>query len=194
MTRGALEGGFADGAREAAAAFRTALGVLACPGTVRGVAGVHPPDGLSTAAGVLLLTLADAETPLWLPERLRGGAAAQWLRFHTNAPQVDRPDLATFAVGHWGELMPLDDWPMGEPAYPDRSATLIVEVAALVGGQELALSGPGIEDTARLAPVLPAGAAAALRRNAARYPLGLDIFFAAGERVAGLPRSTKIGE
>jgi alpha-D-ribose 1-methylphosphonate 5-triphosphate synthase subunit PhnH len=189
----ALEGGFADRPRQSAVAFRVALDVLARPGRMREVAGATPPDGLSVAAGVLLLTLTDAETPLWLPERLRHGAVAEWLRFHANAPQVSESEQAMFAVGRWEELLPLEHWPAGEPAYPDRAATLIVEVAALEGGPVLELSGPGIDSRARLAPVLPSGAAEMLRVNAARFPLGLDFFFTAGGRVAGLPRSTRIG-
>ncbi len=102
-----LAGGFADRARESAVAFRAALDVLARPGQVRGVTGVEPPGGLSVAAAALLLTLADAETPLWLPERLRAGAVAEWLRFHTNAPQGTGRGQAMFAVGRWEELAPL---------------------------------------------------------------------------------------
>jgi alpha-D-ribose 1-methylphosphonate 5-triphosphate synthase subunit PhnH len=191
--RGALEGGFIDRPREAAVAFRAALDVLSRPGRIRDVGGGQPPDGLSVAASALLLTLADTETPLWLPERFRSGVVAEWLRFHTNAPQVTDRAQAMFAVGNWDELMPLEDWAVGEPAYPDRSATLIVEVVALEGGPVLDLSGPGIEQSAQLAPALPDGAAVALRRNAAGFPLGLDFFFAAGGQVAGLPRSTRIG-
>ncbi|MGR3715960.1 MAG: phosphonate C-P lyase system protein PhnH [Thermohalobaculum sp.] len=193
MMQSGLEGGFSDRPRQSAVAFRAALDVLARPGQVRGVTGVEPPGGLSVAAAALLLTLADAETPLWLPERLRVGAVAEWLRFHTNAPQAAGRGQAMFAVGRWEELLPLEDWPAGEPAYPDRAATLIVEVAALDGGPVLALSGPGIDGHARLAPMLPEGAAEALRVNAARFPLGLDFFFTAGRQVAGLPRSTRIG-
>ena len=118
---------------------------------------------------------------------------APWRRFHANAPQAAGPGQAMFALGRWEELLPLEHWPAGEPAYPDRAATLIVEVAALEGGPVLELSGPGIDGSARLAPVLPSGAVAALRANAARFPLGLDFFFTAGGQVAGLPRSTRIG-
>jgi alpha-D-ribose 1-methylphosphonate 5-triphosphate synthase subunit PhnH len=196
MTAAVLENGFADRPRQSAVAFRVALDALARPGRVGAVSGAIPPDGLSVAAGVLLLTLADAETPLWLPERLRKGphgGAAEWLRFHTNAPLAARRGQAMFAVGGWDELLPLEDWPVGEPAYPDRSATLIVEVAALEGGRVMDLSGPGIDCRSRLAPVLPQGAAAALAANAARFPLGLDFYFTAGARLAGLPRSTRIG-
>lgn len=186
-----LEGGFADRARESAVVFRAALDALSRPGSLHKTAGVAPPEGMSVAAGALLLTLADAETPLWLPDRLRGGAA-EWLRFHTNASQVDQRGQAMFAVGHWDELTPLEDWSAGDPAYPDRSATLIVEVEALEGGVALELSGPGIDGTTRLAPVLPEGAAAALARNAARFPLGVDFFLTVGRRITGLPRSTRI--
>ena len=189
----ALEGGFADTPRQSAVAFRAALDALARPGRIREITGAKPPDGLSVAAGVLLLTLADAETPLWLPERLRDGAVAEWLRFHANAPQAAGRGQAMFAAGRWEELLPLEDWPAGEPAYPDRAATLIVEVAALAGGPVLELSGPGIDGRARLAPILPEGAAEVLRVNAARFPLGLDFFFTAGGQVAALPRSTRIG-
>jgi alpha-D-ribose 1-methylphosphonate 5-triphosphate synthase subunit PhnH len=188
-----LEGGFADRARDSAVVFRAALDVLARPGRIRELTGATPPEGLSAAAGALLLTLTDAETPLWLPERLGGGAVAEWLRFHTNAPRAAGRGQAMFAVGRWEELLPLEDWPAGEPAYPDRSVTLIVEVAALEGGPVLELSGPGIDGAAQLAPVLPSGAAEVLRVNAVRFPLGLDFFFTAGRRVAGLPRSTRIG-
>jgi len=192
MMAAVLESGFADRPRQSAVAFRAALDALARPGRLHEVSGMISPEGLSVAVGVLLLTLADAETPLWLPERLRG-SAAEWLRFHTNAPLVAKRGQAMFAVGRWDELMPLADWPAGEAAYPDRSVTLLVEVAALEGGAVLELSGPGIDGAARLAPVLPDGAAAALRVNAARFPLGLDFFFTAGGRLAGLPRSTRIG-
>jgi alpha-D-ribose 1-methylphosphonate 5-triphosphate synthase subunit PhnH len=203
MTAAVLENGFDDRPRQSAVAFRAALDALARPGQVREVTGAVPPAGLSVAAGVLLLTLTDAETRLWLPERLRNGPVAEWLRFHTNAPFVCGRGQAMFAVGFWDELMPLEDWPPnnwppnnwpgGEPAYPDRSATLIVEVTALEGGPVLDLSGPGIDGAAQVAPVLPDDAAAALKANAARFPLGLDFFFTAGDRLIGLPRSTRIG-
>jgi alpha-D-ribose 1-methylphosphonate 5-triphosphate synthase subunit PhnH len=188
----ALQGGFADPPVAAAVAFRAALGALARPGRVRTLAGAAAPPGLSPACAALLLVLADAETPLWLPERLREGEVADWLRFHTNAPEAGR-GAAMFGVGRWAELVPLEDWPADDPAYPDRSATLAVEVPALEGGSPLRLAGPGIRDSAAFAPVLPDGAAEALRWNAARFPLGLDFFFTAGNRLAGLPRSTRIG-
>ena len=51
------------------------------------------------------------------------------------------------------------------------------------------LTGPGIRDTARL--TLPE--AETFRRNARLFPLGLDFFLTAGDRVAALPRTTRVG-
>ncbi|GMG83378.1 phosphonate C-P lyase system protein PhnH [Paralimibaculum aggregatum] len=188
----ALSGGFADPARDGAAAFRAVLSAMAHPGRIERLAGAAPPAGISPAAGALMLALADAETPVWLPERLAGGPVAEWLRFHTNAPAAAGRSAAAFALGRWEELVPLADYPAGCPSYPDRSATLVVDLPALEGGPALTLSGPGLAAPARFAPMLPAEAAAALAENAARFPLGVDVCFAAADRVAALPRSTRL--
>ena len=187
------EGGFDDPAQQAARVFRAVLDAMARPGAVLPVAGATPPKGLSAAAGAVLLTLADAETPVWLAPRLAAGPVAGWLAFHTNAPVAATRGAARFAVGRWEELAPLDRWPAGVPDYPDRSATLIVEIDALEGGPALRLTGPGIAGARSFAPTLPEEAAAALAANAARYPLGVDLILTAGDRVAALPRTIRTG-
>ncbi|MEM1384444.1 MAG: phosphonate C-P lyase system protein PhnH [Pseudomonadota bacterium] len=188
-----LSGAFDDRPRQAAASFRAMLRALSRPGRIESIDPVAPPHPLEAAAAALLLTLADATTPLWLPERLRGTDSAAWLLFHTNAPQtVDRAE-AEFALGRWEELLPIEAWPQGEPQFPDRSTTLIVETAGLDGGATLTLSGPGIREAQSWSPLLPADAVPMLQANARKSPLGLDFFFTAGSRVAGLPRSIRIG-
>jgi alpha-D-ribose 1-methylphosphonate 5-triphosphate synthase subunit PhnH len=109
-----------------------------------------------------------------------------WVAFHTGAPLVARPEAA-FAVGTWEALLPLGDYPLGTAEYPDRSATLIVECGRL-DSEGARLTGPGIRDAARLS--LPE--VAAFAANARHFPLGLDFFLTAGDRVAGLPRTTKV--
>lgn len=188
----AMTGGLADPARDAAVAFRAALDAMARPGSVRRFEGATPPDGLCQAAAVLLLCLADAETPLWLAPGISAGPAAEWLRFHTNAPFVTERGEAMFGVGAWDALAPFEEWAAGDPAYPDRSATLIVQLDALTGGPALRLRGPGIEGSAQIAPRLPRDAAPALKANAARYPMGCDLFLAAGAEALALPRSTRL--
>ncbi len=183
----ALTGGFENAPHASAHAFRVALDVLARPGKIAEISGATPPAPLSPAAGTLLLTLCDPETPVWLAPALGGGDIAHWLRFHTGAPVVESRAAAMFAVGPWPELLPIRDFAIGTPEYPDRSATLIVEMDTLTP-TGATLRGPGIEATAALG--LPADEA--FRQNAALFPLGLDFFFTAGSRIAGLPRSTKL--
>lgn len=188
-----LDGAFADPPQQAARCFRRVLDAMARPGTVHDVPGVVPPPELSAAAGAVLLVLCDADTRLWLPRRLAGSAVERWLAFHTNLQPVSERSQADFALGRWEDLAGLADWPAGTPDHPDRSATLIVELDALEGGPELRLSGPGVKGTRPFAPTLPAGAALELAASHRRFPLGLDLLLAAGERIAGLPRSTAIG-
>jgi alpha-D-ribose 1-methylphosphonate 5-triphosphate synthase subunit PhnH len=189
MKGGALDGGFADPAIGAARVFRAALQAMARPGTVHRVTGARPPAPLSPAAGALALTLADHDTGLWLGPSIDTAAVRDWLSFHAGAPFV-LPAEARFAFGRWPELA-LDAFPAGTPEYPDRSATLVVEVDELATDPARAhrLTGPGIEREAWLSVPDPA----ALVANRARYPLGLDFFLTCGDRLAALPRTVRIG-
>lgn len=178
-----LSGGFADPARDAAHAFRAVMAAMAQPGTIQPVTGAEAP-GLSIAASVVLLTLCDATTPLYLAGKSDTPALRQWIAFHIGAPLV-APEQAAFALGRWSDLQPLHRFSIGLPDYPDRSATLIVEMDNLTGhGQRL--SGPGIQTTAHLS--LPE--TEAFQRNAAHFPLGLDFILTAGRQLAALPRTT----
>ncbi|MGY6411174.1 MAG: phosphonate C-P lyase system protein PhnH [Alkalilacustris sp.] len=181
-----LTGGFADPAVEAARAFRAVLQAMARPGRIARLEGAAPPAPCSPAAGAVLLTLVDAETPLHLAGRHDCDALRDWVRFHTGAPLVGRAE-AMFALGDWAALGPLAEYAQGTPEYPDRSATLIVEVERLEAAGAR-LTGPGIRDAAALSLPEPAAFAA----NAARFPLGLDFVLTAGDRMAALPRTTRV--
>ena len=91
------------------------------------------------------------------------------------------------ALGTWEALAPLSVYPAGLPAYPDRSATLIVESETL-SASGATLAGPGIRTTAQLS--LPE--TAAFQANQALFPLGLDFLFTSGNRVAALQRTTEV--
>lgn len=186
MDASQLEGGFADAPIEAARAFRAAMRAMARPGTIEQMGAARPPAPASAAAGTLLLTLCDHETGLHLAGRHDTPALRDWVAFHTGAPIVPA-ERAQFALGAWEALMPLSQYAPGTPDYPDRSATLIVEMDRLEP-RGATLSGPGIRDRAALS--LPDREA--MRANAARFPLGLDFFLTCGARVAALPRSTKV--
>lgn len=185
MTPAALQGGFADAPVQAAVAFRACLQAMARPGSIHRVQGAVPPAPLSPAAGAALLVLADPGTPVHLAGAHDTAMVRDWVTFHTGAPLVG-PGEAAFAVGVW-KALEIGAFRIGTPEYPDRSATLIVELAVLAG-EGASLRGPGIRDRAALS--LPD--VAPFQRNAALYPLGLDFLFTCGDRIAALPRTTKV--
>lgn len=184
MTPDALTGGFSDAPVQSAHAFRASLEAMARPGSLYTLTGAIPPAPLSVAAGVLVLTLCDGTTPVHLAGAHDCAPLRDWITFHTGAPLVGAAQ-ATFAIGIWDALHPVTRFAIGQPHYPDRSATLLVECAELSPSGPR-LHGPGINGTAHLS--LPE--TAAFIANRAHFPLGFDCFFTAGAHVAGLPRST----
>ncbi|MFJ5368256.1 phosphonate C-P lyase system protein PhnH [Bosea sp. CER48] len=196
-TQAMIAPGFSEPVFQSQAAFRALLAALSEPGTLQRVAaGLTPPEGLTAATATALLTLADYETPVWLPATLRNGPAGAWLRFHCGAALVDDPAAAAFAVldGAAGEPK-LSAFNLGTDQFPDRSTTVIVQVSAFEGGAALALAGPGIPGTRSIAPQgLRPGFADELHENGALYPLGVDVVLAHGDGMLGLPRSTQVEE
>ena len=186
MDSAALTGAFSNAPIDAAFAFRAAMNAMARPGRIERIAGATPPAPLSVAAGSLLLTLCDPETPLYLAGDYDCAPVRDWVTFHCGAPFAG-PGRAMFAVGAWGDLAPLDAYGIGTAEYPDRSASLIVECEAITTDGPR-LTGPGIESSASLS--LPE--VAAFQANATLFPLGLDFWFTAGDQIAALPRTTKV--
>jgi alpha-D-ribose 1-methylphosphonate 5-triphosphate synthase subunit PhnH len=181
-----FEGGFADAPIDAAHAFRAALSAMSRPGRIEVLDRARPPEPLSDAAGTLILTLCDGETPVCLAGRHDNPAVRDWITFHTGAPFADAAD-AMFAIGTWDALLPLAAYATGKPEYPDRAATLIVETEG-VALAPMILSGPGIRTTATAE--LPA--ALLIARERAGFPLGLDFFFTHGTSLTALPRTTRL--
>jgi alpha-D-ribose 1-methylphosphonate 5-triphosphate synthase subunit PhnH len=182
----ALFGGFAEAPVQSARAFRALLEAMARPGTIWQVEGASPPAPLSVAAGVAILTLCDGTTPLHLAGAADCPAVRDWVTFHAGAPLCAAQD-AMFAVGTWADLHPIDQFSIGDPDYPDRAATLIVEMPALAP-KGARLTGPGIREAVQLS--LPE--TAAFRANRALFPLGFDTLLCSGDQIAGLPRSTHV--
>lgn len=186
MDADALAGGFADPAIDAARVFREVLQAMARPGRIARITGATPPPGLSVAAASVLLTLADETTPVHLAGTCDSAAIRDYLRFHTGAP-ISARKHAAFAVGDWAALAPLDDYALGTDEYPDRSATLIVEMPAL-SDAGARLTGPGIRSHAHLS--LPE--IGPFIANARHFPRGLDFIFTSGDAIAALPRTTRV--
>ncbi|WP_043364184.1 phosphonate C-P lyase system protein PhnH [Belnapia sp. F-4-1] len=187
-----LTPGFADPVPDAQACFRALLEAMARPGRVERLAALpEAPAPLAPAAAAVLLTLADAETPVWTDA---GPVAEDWLRFHAGCPLVAEPGLAGFLLATGG-LPALAALEAGTEEEPHRSATLIVQVAGLELGGGWRLTGPGIEREHRLqVEGLPRGFLADWAANGARFPRGIDLVLCAGNRLAALPRTTRIEE
>jgi alpha-D-ribose 1-methylphosphonate 5-triphosphate synthase subunit PhnH len=185
--------GFADPVLDSQRAFRAVLEAMARPGRVvelDGPPGVPKP--LAPAAAAVCLALVDLDTPLWLDAAAAGTAA--YFRFHCGCPIAEAPDAAVFALlADGGRLPPLDRFSAGDAEFPDRSATLILQVAGLRAGEGRRLAGPGIDGSAGLAvDGIDEAFWAAWAENRLRFPLGFDAILAAGDRLAALPRTVRV--
>jgi len=187
--------GFADPVVQSQQTFRAVLEAMAHPGRIVSLpAAPPPPSPLNPAAYALGLALVDFETPLWLDEAAASPEVIESLRFHCGCPIVDAPGAARFALIAGTEaLLPLDAFDPGLDAYPDRSATLIIQVQTIAPVPGVRLSGPGIAEAAALdIPCVPASFWRGWRRNHALYPRGVDVIFAAPGALAALPRSVAV--
>ncbi|ANL32333.1 phosphonate C-P lyase system protein PhnH [Rhizobium phaseoli] len=191
----ALTGGFAEPVFHPQSVFKMLMDGMARPGTIQTVQpDTAPPAPLGIAAGAIALTLCDHDTSVWLSQRLAKSAAPEWLGFHTGAPLTTEKAEARFAFTEAGTaLCPFGLFAAGTQEYPDRSTTLIIELAELEGGRRLALTGPGIQTVAEIAPVgLPETFLRLWTENRALFPRGIDIVLTSGKRFVCLPRTTKI--
>jgi alpha-D-ribose 1-methylphosphonate 5-triphosphate synthase subunit PhnH len=191
--------GFDDPVFDAQHVFRCAMMALAQPGTLHRLnVRLKPPAPLSPGIAALALTLCDFETAIWLDDHLQtNGEVTSFLRFHTGASFVEHRDKATFGlIGAVDHLLDLQGFSIGTLEYPDRSATLVIDVCHLRDNADgLVLSGPGIDGKARL----DAGPAVTRLRpfwaeNHKLFPRGIDAIFVANDIIAAVPRSTKVTE
>lgn len=190
-----LQPGFADPVFDGQKAFRAILDATAYAGRPQDVGvDVDAPAPLAGATVAVCLSLLDFETPLWLDPKADGEAVAAYLRFHCGAPIVAESRAAQFAVIADPASMPdLAAFNPGEDRYPDRSATLIIQVPSLTQGPRTRWSGPGIDGAIEPGIAgLPAWFWHAWRGNRELYPTGVDVLFCAGRSVVGLPRGIMV--
>ncbi len=192
----AMQGGLGEPVYQSQRIFRSLMDAMARPGTIKPVAtDARPPFPMLPLTAAVLATMADADTPVWLDGAMKDiGALKDWLTFHVGAPLVDEPDVATFAVLTGKRDMPaLESFAKGLQDYPDRSATLLIQVERLENKPDWRLSGPGIRDTQPLAvsPLSPLFVVQ-WQENHKLFPRGVDVVFIAPEAIACLPRTTAI--
>ena len=181
--------GFADPVRDAQACFRAILGAMARPGSLHRLPlGLTPPGPLDPATAAVLLTLLDGEASLAVTPAFR--PAAPWIGFHCGIAVT--AGAAGFVLADaLPDLATLD---AGSDECPEASTTVILQVPALGSGTGYVLAGPGLEHpTAFAAGGLPADFVALWAANHGLYPRGVDLILCAGETIAALPRTTRIG-
>lgn len=190
--------GFAEPVFDSQRLFRAAAMAMARPGVPQQIddrqnhaLGLPHVEGVHAASLAWLLALADIDTPVWLDERLRDGVLPQYLRFHTGAEITavrQQASFALFGADYQGAYF--EGFPIGLDAYPEQSATLIVQTSALTSGSPHVIRGPGVPTTITLRiDGIGEHFWEAWHMNHAHYPCGVDVVFTAGRAVMGLPRS-----
>lgn len=193
-----VDSGFADPVMQSQAVFRAMLDAMAKPASQQRVAGLmRAPKPLSPVAAALAATLLDADTPVWLgPTLALQPAVKAWIAFHTSARVVANPGEALFAFCADPAQMPtFDNFAQGTQEYPDRSATIILQVGQFEGGDELSFEGPGIASTVSFAPdPMPRHFREQWLANRKRFPRGVDLVLAGPADIAALPRTARLIE
>ena len=191
-----LPAGFADKVLSAQSTFRSVMDAMACPGSVQRIAAVAgAPAAMMRGTAAIALTLFHHDTPLWLdPKISETPEVGKWLRFHTGAPVVADSSICSFAlIGDTRALPALDRFAFGSNEYPDRAATLILQVESLAQGPAFELRGPGINGRAVLRATLqPTDLFERLVINAALFPRGIDVVLVADDAVVAIPRTTRL--
>lgn len=191
----AMTGGFSEPVFQAQSVFRMLMDAMARPGTLQTIAPpVSPPEPLSPAAGAIGLCLLDHDTPVWLTAGLQKSAVPQWLTFHTDAPLTREKAEARFAFIEAGAAVAsFGLFSAGSQEYPDRSTTIVMEMAGFESGKALTLSGPGIRETAHVQVAgLPEPFLRLWAENRALFPRGVDVILTSGRQFLALPRTAKI--
>src|ERR1700744_1579062 len=174
--------------------FRAVLEALGRPGT----ATVLPsaPLAVLAPAVVPVFALADLTTGVCVLEN-RGDRWADAVTTATSAPSWPAEMARLGAAVRPGSNDEGPGVPPGLAAAPQDAALVALRVSDLQRGPDRwTLSGPGVKDTATIAPLgLPARFVAVRAEAVAAYPAGIDILLVSDDgRIVGLPRTTTITE
>jgi alpha-D-ribose 1-methylphosphonate 5-triphosphate synthase subunit PhnH len=186
---------FADPVLDSQRVFRAALKALSRPGLIIDLPSQPgTPGPLYPAVAALALTLFDLDTLLWLDAALDVPEVRDFLRFHCGARFTGDPAQAAFGIiGRGDSFSGLNRFNQGRPAYPDRSTTLIIQVAGFNQAPPKTLTGPGIDGQTQLkVDGLAESFWTEWPANHQGFPLGVDCFLTAPLQICGLPRTTAV--
>lgn len=163
-------------------AFLALMWALSYPGQA------HPLPASENDFVVIGNALLDLETSYFCKDTKLAAQLAE-----TGARFKPAHEAAYVFLPHMQSLDEMADVRVGDHAYPDSGATLIIGCDFDVSnGSITTWSGPGLAAPRRvLVGELPAGLWL-MRERLIRYPLGFDIFFVGNGSVMGLPRTTVV--
>lgn len=188
-----LSAGFADVTHQSQRMFRQILSAMAEPGTIMTTGAIESPPPISAATYQVCLALLDQETPVWIQPELFSSEVSSSLRFHCGCRLVEDATQAAFVLMTSSGDGRLDAFNQGSFEFPDRSATVIVEVESLADNGELNLEGPGIRGSRTVGiGGFDHGWVERLTRNRAAFPCGVDLILTCGNRLMALPRTTRL--
>ncbi len=174
--------------------FRALLIAMANPGAFTRLSiDLNPPGFLHKAAGAILLTLLDFETPFWF-DLDKDAEDIKWIRFHTGAPFTFSPKNALFALITDPEnLNRPTSFNPGTIDAPHESTTLIIQTRGIDTKGGMRLTGPGIERESfvRLNGIKESF----LHQRAAlvhEYPFGIDMIFVWEDAFTAIPRTSHL--
>jgi alpha-D-ribose 1-methylphosphonate 5-triphosphate synthase subunit PhnH len=163
------------------AAFEELMWALSRPGLARTL----PSGGLAVMAESLL----DRECSFHVADD--ADLEGTLKRSGARGVSISEAEYVFAAIDTEDKVAMLAPLRIGTLAYPDESTTLFAPTRFGVG-QGLRLTGPGIKDSVTIALDGVDPSFWQMRAQAIRYPLGFDVYLVDGDRVIGLPRSTKI--
>lgn len=193
--------GFNDPVLDSQRTFRAVLTAMSRPGTIVPAPVLPPaPEPLHQTTAAVCLTFLDLDTPLWLDGPARTPAATAHLTFHCGCPLVGSPREAAYGLIGSGRKLPDPTlFPVGRAEFPDRSATLLIQVEELLSAAReeggLVLSGPGIETRHYLRVLgLDSSFWGFWSANHSLFPRGVDAILISPVGFCGLPRTTRVEE
>ena len=160
--------------------FRTVLDAMARPGKINRLVTVAltPPGRLNHGAACVAFALLNADVGFHLDGF--GDAEAEYLRVNTSSRAVAAEAAEFVFVSGLAQTSAIRAAKVGVPAYPETSATAIIQVAQIgkssaTRGLQLTLTGPGVE-TQEIVFVngLETVHLEALRDRNTEFPLGVD--------------------
>ena len=159
-------------------AFDALMWALSRPGHIRTL----PAPGVTGIVDALI----DGECRVWAEDPAVEHSAR---RAGAELASVDVADHVFAGSGDVAGL--IARLAVGSDLHPEGGATLVLP-ARLEQGAGLRLSGPGVDGTVEIAVDDVPEAAWAARAAVSRYPKGFEMFLIDGDRVLGLPRSTRV--